>query len=90
MKTASPRPQAVPALAASAVGLRPAQEGAQAAGGVSRAKSLMTELKNLRYCNPYVFSLPRKALLNARGIARTGRIFDWLFNEPGHHTRNVG
>ena len=70
----SPRPQGRAALAASAVGLRPAQEGDNISDTVIHTSS----------------HYPAKRLLNARGIARTGRIFDWLFNEPGHHTRNVG
>ena len=87
----SPRPQGRAALAASAVGLRPAQEGAQGRGRRQQGEKLDDRTEKISDTVIHTSShYPAKRLLNARGIARTGRIFDWLFNEPGHHTRNVG
>ena len=81
----------VAALAASAVGLRPAQEGAQGRGRRQQGEKLDDRTEKISDTVIHTSShYPAKRLLNARGIARTGRIFDWLFNEPGHHTRNVG
>ena len=70
-----PCPQSRAALAASAVGLRSAQKGAQGRGGRQQGEKLDDRTEKISDTVIHTSShYPAKRLLNARGIARTGRI----------------